>query len=217
MTLYGSSQACLVLNPWLLASLFIDEVSYVESSESYSLGIVASHLLLISCYSLGCFNSDFVQAVQVCFYFFIVTFYFKKFPSHAGDTYFNWYDFFHAVSESEWCFSCWVLAVVRYTHKTFGNSSGHAPFGPSSRVLMIFSNVWLVTFVCPFSWGCPSDENWFLMLRFEQNDLNPWLSNCRLMLEIILGMPNLQLCFFTWSFVPWLSLWFPGLLLPPIL
>ena len=38
-----------------------------------------------------------------------------------------------------------VLAVVRYAHKTLCSSSGQIPFAPSSRVLMIFSNVLFMT------------------------------------------------------------------------
>ena len=46
-----------------------------------------------------------------------------------------------------------VLAVVLYAHSTLGNSSGHMPFAPLSRVLMILSKDWFVTSTCPLACG----------------------------------------------------------------
>ena len=90
-----------------------------------------------------------------------------------------------------------VLAVVLYAQRTLGNSSGQAPFASSSLVLIILSSVRFVTSVCPFAWGCPSDENWFLMPNPEQKSLKAWLSNYRPLSEIIVsGIPNLQIIFF---------------------
>ena len=64
----------------------------------------------------------------------------------------------------------------------------------SNLALMIFSSVRLVTSVCPFSCGCPGDENWFLIPRLEQKSLKPWLSNCCSLSDIIIrGIPNLQI------------------------
>ena len=51
-----------------------------------------------------------------------------------------------------------VLAVFRYAHKTLGNSSGHMPFAPSSRVLMILSKDRFVTSTCPLAYGWADDE-----------------------------------------------------------
>uniref|UniRef100_A0A2N9HIZ9 Uncharacterized protein n=1 Tax=Fagus sylvatica TaxID=28930 RepID=A0A2N9HIZ9_FAGSY len=46
-----------------------------------------------------------------------------------------------------------VLAVVLYAHKIFGSSSGHSPFAPSSRVLIILSKDRFVTSTCPLACG----------------------------------------------------------------
>ena len=51
-----------------------------------------------------------------------------------------------------------VLVVVRYAHRTFGNSLGQIPFAPSSRVLMILSKDRFVTLTCPLAYGCAGDE-----------------------------------------------------------
>ena len=42
----------------------------------------------------------------------------------------------------------------------------------TSRALMIFSNVQFITSICPLAWGCPGEENLFLMPRFEQKERN---------------------------------------------
>ena len=44
-----------------------------------------------------------------------------------------------------------VLAVVLYAHKTLGSSSGHIPFAPLSRVLMILSKDRYMTSTCPLA------------------------------------------------------------------
>ena len=78
-----------------------------------------------------------------------------------------------------------------------GNYSGHAPFAPTNRALMIFSNVRFVTSACLSAWGCPKDEYLFFMLGLEQNNLNPWLLNWQLLSEMIVyGISNLQTIFF---------------------
>ena len=46
-----------------------------------------------------------------------------------------------------------VLAIILYAHKTLGSSSGHIPFTPSSRVLMILSKDQFVTSTCPLALG----------------------------------------------------------------
>ena len=90
-----------------------------------------------------------------------------------------------------------VLAVVLYAQRTLDSSSGQAPFASSSLVLIILSSVQFVTSVCPFTWGCPGDENRFLMPRPEQKSLKAWLLNCHPLSKIIIsGIPNLQIIFF---------------------
>ena len=90
-----------------------------------------------------------------------------------------------------------VLVVVLYTHKTLGNSSGHAPLASSNLALMILSGVWFVTFVCSFVCGCLGDENQFLIPRLKQKSLKLWLSNYYLLFDtIVRGVPNLQIMFF---------------------
>ena len=51
-----------------------------------------------------------------------------------------------------------VLTIVLYTHKTPGNSSGHTPFAPSSRVLMIFNKDQFATSTWLFAWGWAGEE-----------------------------------------------------------
>ena len=51
-----------------------------------------------------------------------------------------------------------VLAVILYTHSTLGNSSGHMPFAPSSRVLIILSKDRFVTSTCPLACGWAGEE-----------------------------------------------------------
>ena len=51
-----------------------------------------------------------------------------------------------------------VLVVVLYAHSTLGNSSGHMPFAPSSRVLMILSKDRFVTSTCPLAYGWAGEE-----------------------------------------------------------
>ena len=71
------------------------------------------------------------------------------------------------------------------------------PLRHLALVLIILSNVRFVTSVCPFPYGCPGDENWFLMPRPKQKSLKPCLSNCRpLSVMIVLEIPNLQIIFF---------------------
>ena len=101
----------------------------------------------------------------------------EKLPSEAGEPYFNRDDCFCAVVRLNGVSPVGVRVVVLYAHSTFGNTSGHAPFASTNRDLMSLSKVRLVTFVYPLAWGCPGDEYLFLMPRFEQNDLNAWLSN----------------------------------------
>ena len=51
-----------------------------------------------------------------------------------------------------------ILAVVLYAYSTLENSSGHMPFAPSSRVLIILSKDWFVTSTCPLVWGWAGEE-----------------------------------------------------------
>ena len=51
-----------------------------------------------------------------------------------------------------------VLAIVLYAHSTLGNSLGHMPFAPSSRVLIILSKDWFVTSTCPLACGWAGEE-----------------------------------------------------------
>ena len=51
-----------------------------------------------------------------------------------------------------------VLAVVLYAYSTFGNSSSHMPFAPSSRVLIILSKDQFVTSTYPLAWGWVGEE-----------------------------------------------------------
>ena len=46
-----------------------------------------------------------------------------------------------------------VFAVVLYAYSTLGNSLGHMPFAPSSRVLMILSKDRFVTSTCLLACG----------------------------------------------------------------
>uniref|UniRef100_A0A2N9FQH1 Uncharacterized protein n=1 Tax=Fagus sylvatica TaxID=28930 RepID=A0A2N9FQH1_FAGSY len=65
-------------------------------------------------------------------------------PGSESDFY--WNDGFSAIRQSKWGFSDGSrLAVVLYDHKMFGSSSGHNPFAPSSRVLIILSRDRFVT------------------------------------------------------------------------
>ena len=96
----------------------------------------------------------------------------------VGDSHFDWYYCFSTIGEPEWCFSNW--------------GSSHALFAPSRQTLMIFSNIRFVTFVYLLAYGCPGEENWFLIPSSEQKLLNSWLWNWRPLFEmIVLGMPNL--------------------------
>ena len=51
-----------------------------------------------------------------------------------------------------------VLAVVLYAHSMLSSSSGHMPFAPSSRVLIILSKDRLVTFTFPLACGWAGEE-----------------------------------------------------------
>ena len=44
-----------------------DKVSYVKSSQLHSLVVVLGHLLLVLRHLMGCFASEFIQAIQVDF------------------------------------------------------------------------------------------------------------------------------------------------------
>ena len=44
-----------------------------------------------------------------------------------------------------------ILAVVLCAHRMLGNSSGHIPFTPLSRVLIILSKDQFVTSTCPLA------------------------------------------------------------------
>ena len=46
-----------------------------------------------------------------------------------------------------------VLVVALYAYSMLGSSSGHIPFAPSSRVLIILSNNRFLTSTCPVSLG----------------------------------------------------------------
>ena len=84
-----------------------------------------------------------------------------------------------------------VLAVILYTHSTLGNSSGHMPFAPSSRVLIILSKDRFVTLTCPLACGWAGEEQWFLIPNCEQKSWNESFSNCFPLSETkTLGMPN---------------------------
>ena len=53
---------------WVLGSrcdFAQDEISYVKLSELHSLVVVLGHLLLVLCHLMGCFASEFIQAIQV--------------------------------------------------------------------------------------------------------------------------------------------------------
>ena len=71
-----------------------------------------------------------------------------------------------------------VLAVVMYAHSTLGSSSGHIPFAPSSRVLMILSKDRFVTSTCLLAYGWAGEEWWFLIPNCKQKSLKESLSNC---------------------------------------
>ena len=87
-----------------------------------------------------------------------------------------------------------VLAVVLYAHSMLGNSSGHMPFAPSSRVLMILSRDRFVTSTCLLACGWAGEEQWFLILNCEQKSQNELLSNYFPLSETkTLGMPNLHM------------------------
>ena len=53
---------------WVLGSrcdFAQDEISYVKLSELHSLVVVLGHLLLVLRHLMGCFTSEFIQAIQV--------------------------------------------------------------------------------------------------------------------------------------------------------
>ena len=79
--------------------------------------------------------------------------------------------------------------------------SGQAPFASSNLALIILSSVRLVTSFYPFAYGCPKDENRFLIPKLKLKSLKFWLSNCHLLSDMIVHrIPNLQIMFFHMKF-----------------
>ena len=149
--------------------------------------------MLIFHHLLRCFISYLVQAVQVDSQLIVVTFFIEGLSSHASDSYFDWYHCLGAIGKPEGCLSCRGPRGSSISHKTLGTTLGHAL---SNRTLRIFNNVRFITSIYLFACGCPRDENWFLILSFEQKFLKSWLSNWHPLFDIIvISIPNLHTMF----------------------
>ena len=116
---------------------------------------------------------------------------------NAGYSYLDRDHDFSAIGEPEWGFSRLGSCCGSVSPQDIGQF-----FRPNTlRVVQLgFDDLEQcpIRHLClSFTWGCPGEENWFLMPRFEQKSLKPWLSNCCPFSDIIvIGIPNLQIIFF---------------------
>ena len=100
-------------------------------------------------------------------------------------------------------FLSWIFwGVVRYAHRTFGNSLAHIPFVPSN----LFFNSVIITLLVASAWpllcGYTGVEYLFLILRSLQNFRKALLSNCNPLLDTRdSGTPNLVTIFLEINFL----------------
>ena len=95
-----------------------------------------------------------------------------------------------------------LRGVVRYAHKTLGNSSAQLPLAPSNLLFNLFKIALLTASAYPLLWGYAEVEYLFMMPRSRQKSRKALLSNCNPLLEMrVFGTPNLVTIFFHTNFL----------------
>ena len=100
-----------------------DEVSYIESSEFYSLIVVFGHLLLVLCHFVGSFVSYFVQAIQFKPQLVVITLLAECLSFDASYPYLDRDHCFSYIGEFEGGFSRWGPCCGPVSPKDVGQFS----------------------------------------------------------------------------------------------
>ena len=95
-----------------------------------------------------------------------------------------------------------LQGVVRYAHKTLGNSSAQLPLASSSLIFNPIKIVLLIALACPLLWGYAGVEYLFVMPKSRQKSRKALLSNCNPLSEMMVSStPNLVTIFFHTNFL----------------
>ena len=102
-----------------------------------------------------------------------------------------------------------LFGIVRYAHRTLGNSSAHLLLAPSNLFFNSFTMALLVASAWSLLYGYARVEYWFVMLKLLQNSLKALLSNCNPLSNTRdSGTLNLVTMFFHTNFLTFTSLMF---------
>ena len=116
------------------------------------------HVILVPCEPLFCCRPDFIYQIELKAYGLVIPAFVMVVYPIACKSDFSWMTTSLPYVSQKGVSPVGVLTVVLYIHSTIGNSLGHMPFAPLSRVLIILSKDRLVTSTCPLAYGWAGEE-----------------------------------------------------------